>query len=125
MASVTILERTTQHALSPHYNTFHPKMFLNFACVELAYSVIFFFFQAEDGIRDYKVTGVQTCALPISPSRDGGSWKAVVHCLPEPVQSLLNLAGGWVAEVQAQRVRSTAVQVKFVTGHERDRKSVV
>src|SRR5256885_9117456 len=26
-----------------------------------------FFFQAEDGIRDYKVTGVQTCALPILP----------------------------------------------------------
>src|SRR5256885_17200974 len=29
-----------------------------------------FFFQAEDGIRDYKVTGVQTCALPISKVRD-------------------------------------------------------
>src|SRR5256885_3382818 len=28
--------------------------------------ILFFFFQAEDGIRDYKVTGVQTCALPIS-----------------------------------------------------------
>src|SRR2546426_12380749 len=27
--------------------------------------LFFFFFQAEDGIRDYKVTGVQTCALPI------------------------------------------------------------
>src|SRR5256885_5440190 len=27
---------------------------------------VVFFFQAEDGIRDYKVTGVQTCALPIS-----------------------------------------------------------
>src|SRR2546421_9180322 len=27
----------------------------------------FFFFQAEDGIRDLIVTGVQTCALPISP----------------------------------------------------------
>src|SRR5256885_5220443 len=27
-----------------------------------------FFFQAEDGIRDYKVTGVQTCALPIFSS---------------------------------------------------------
>src|SRR5256885_8685714 len=27
-----------------------------------------FFFQAEDGIRDYKVTGVQTCALPILSS---------------------------------------------------------
>src|ERR1039457_2019893 len=32
--------------------------------------VFFFFFQAEDGIRDYKVTGVQTCALPISGSAD-------------------------------------------------------
>src|SRR5690348_13950008 len=28
--------------------------------------VFFFFFQAEDGIRDGRVTGVQTCALPIS-----------------------------------------------------------
>src|ERR1022692_1448562 len=30
-----------------------------------SWSFVFFFFQAEDGIRDYKVTGVQTCALPI------------------------------------------------------------
>src|SRR3712207_9141971 len=29
----------------------------------------FFFFQAEDGIRDIGVTGVQTCALPICPLR--------------------------------------------------------
>src|SRR5258706_16401030 len=28
-------------------------------------SCFFFFFQAEDGIRDWSVTGVQTCALPI------------------------------------------------------------
>src|SRR5260370_6817263 len=28
--------------------------------------VVFFFFQGEDGIRDSSVTGVQTCALPIS-----------------------------------------------------------
>src|SRR5256885_12578097 len=36
--------------------------------------VFFFFFQAEDGIRDYKVTGVQTCALPIfRHTRDGRS----------------------------------------------------
>src|SRR2546426_4235170 len=34
--------------------------------------IMFFFFQAEDGIRDYKVTGVQTCALPISLSKFGG-----------------------------------------------------
>src|SRR5438034_2663844 len=31
---------------------------------------IFFFFQAEDGIRDHCVTGVQTCALPIFHRRD-------------------------------------------------------
>src|SRR2546429_4618740 len=30
--------------------------------------LFFFFFQAEDGIRDVAVTGVQTCALPISKS---------------------------------------------------------
>src|SRR3989449_11116054 len=31
--------------------------------------MLFFFFQAEDGIRDVAVTGVQTCALPISLRR--------------------------------------------------------
>src|SRR2546427_11945111 len=31
--------------------------------------IFFFFFQAEDGIRDLTVTGVQTCALPISVVR--------------------------------------------------------
>src|SRR5699024_12206683 len=35
----------------------------------------FFFFQAEDGIRDRNVTGVQTCALPIS----GCFWLAPDH----------------------------------------------
>src|SRR5439155_2915708 len=30
------------------------------------FCIFFFFFQAEDGIRDGHVTGVQTCALPIS-----------------------------------------------------------
>src|SRR5437764_4053935 len=34
-------------------------------------SPVCFFFQAEDGIRDTSVTGVQTCALPISPIRKG------------------------------------------------------
>src|SRR3712207_7747403 len=33
----------------------------------------FFFFQAEDGIRDIGVTGVQTCALPICMGRAGES----------------------------------------------------
>src|SRR5256885_8716791 len=34
-------------------------------CFASSRSRFLFFFQAEDGIRDYKVTGVQTCALPI------------------------------------------------------------
>src|SRR5712692_4079944 len=34
-----------------------------------ALMVYFFFFQAEDGIRDGTVTGVQTCALPISTTQ--------------------------------------------------------
>src|SRR5256885_3189859 len=42
------------------------KVELNDALViEICIIRYFFFFQAEDGIRDYKVTGVQTCALPI------------------------------------------------------------
>src|SRR5690606_40275840 len=36
-----------------------------------------FFFQAEDGIRDFHVTGVQTCALPISRIVVGGSFIAL------------------------------------------------
>src|ERR1022692_5235918 len=48
-----------------------------------------FLFQAEDGIRDYKVTGVQTCALPIyvpnCPTQGGipENRTAVVHLLPK------------------------------------------
>src|SRR3712207_7057953 len=34
-------------------------------CLVIEFRVFFFFFQAEDGIRDIGVTGVQTCALPI------------------------------------------------------------
>src|SRR5690606_40686402 len=33
--------------------------------------IFFFFFQAEDGIRDFHVTGVQTCALPICAAAIG------------------------------------------------------
>src|SRR3989449_11549853 len=40
-------------------------MIVSDSCIVLS-DVVFFFFQAEDGIRDVAVTGVQTCALPIS-----------------------------------------------------------
>src|SRR6266513_5300171 len=46
-----------------------------FICIDESIN-FFFFFQAEDGIRDRNVTGVQTCALPISSaarvSQQGG-----------------------------------------------------
>src|SRR6266498_3418586 len=41
----------------------------------------FFFFQAEDGIRDADVTGVQTCALPILACSSGASNQAVADRL--------------------------------------------
>src|ERR671912_1360866 len=41
--------------------------------LELSPTRTFFFFQAEDGIRDIGVTGVQTCALPICFTDDSGS----------------------------------------------------
>src|SRR5690606_39823422 len=39
----------------------------------------FFFFQAEDGIRDFHVTGVQTCALPICRPRCGSTYSLAVN----------------------------------------------
>src|SRR5256885_17098026 len=61
--------------------------------------MFFFFFQAEDGIRDYKVTGVQTCALPIylanTPAPGQGTsciWKGVpVMCGPRGLKSSPNV----------------------------------
>src|SRR5207244_7716324 len=53
---------------------------------------VFFFFQAEDGIRDDLVTGVQTCALPISTA-------------PRPCHS--SIAGQKIG-IERPRVRSTS-----------------
>ena len=51
-------------------------------CVFL-FLCFFFFFQAEDGIRDWSVTGVQTCALPICFSDHIALAKH--HCPEKPV----------------------------------------
>src|SRR2546430_9403142 len=46
-------------------------------CLEsYRFCVYFFFFQAEDGIRDLTVTGVQTCALPISNGKEASQTHA-------------------------------------------------
>src|SRR5260370_33127045 len=65
--------------------------------------VYIFFFQAEDGIRDSSVTGVQTCALPISTAPDQarrpvakvlrGSYKRADDACMTPLST--GLAGLW------------------------------
>src|SRR2546425_9329782 len=56
--------------------------------------VFVFFFQAEDGIRDKLVTGVQTCALPIFRSlalTGSGSSEYAVECVRLPLQNELGI----------------------------------
>src|SRR5260370_1092870 len=65
---------------------------------------IFFFFQAEDGIRDSSVTGVQTCALPIS------------NCMPD-----------WLTQADREEAiyvlkqRLTPAQMREVVGRDIER----
>src|SRR5256885_10000199 len=87
--------------------------------IALIEHVFFFFFQAEDGIRDYKVTGVQTCALPIY-SRDGLAryepFRVPSPESPVPTSSTTKLrpgskiftssARGWVVRRSRSRMRS-------------------
>src|SRR5690606_39566298 len=52
-------------------------------------------FQAEDGIRDFHVTGVQTCALPI--------WAVIVIDMVRGVQSIENSLNGIGTEIQTKQ----------------------
>src|SRR3712207_7240427 len=50
-----------------------------------------FFFQAEDGIRDIGVTGVQTCALPICPTSSRcAHWSLITPGLPTTLRRQLS-----------------------------------
>src|ERR1039457_7108940 len=63
----------------------------------------FFFFQAEDGIRDYKVTGVQTCALPIS-ARSG------THPADRGIGARAQIPGGRGSAGQLLRTETMTIQ---------------
>src|SRR5437764_10613448 len=63
----------------------------------------FFFFQAEDGIRDTSVTGVQTCALPISTRTPGGA--ALSRTPANSVLPLLSMAARTYLGVSGSRIR--------------------
>src|SRR5699024_11421593 len=75
-------------------------------CVN-SYCVDCFFFQAEDGIRDRNVTGVQTCALPISKKalihgtmsacyEVGKALRLAVEAGLDPADTIAEKVGGWV-----------------------------
>src|SRR5690625_6049560 len=60
-----------RHLLSPQFLLYTPD------------GLLFFFFQAEDGIRDGHVTGVQTCALPISLYGKFGQFATIKEHMPD------------------------------------------
>src|SRR6266404_8391801 len=64
---------------------------------------MFFFFQAEDGIRDKLVTGVQTCALPIL--RDGTGYAAAIAGADRARNGYVRLRVADPAGAQWDRVR--------------------
>src|SRR5207245_8531205 len=71
---------------------------------------VFFFFQAEDGIRDATVTGVQTCALPISSSPRGAAARG------EDAQGPV-YAGGFSGSIAAdEKARAAGIVDRHVAG---------
>src|SRR5690606_15809772 len=55
---------------------------------------VVFFFQAEDGIRDFHVTGVQTCALPISAVPRSGDLRSEAPASTEPTPATAHAEAG-------------------------------
>src|SRR2546429_5433828 len=85
--------------------------------------IVFFFFQAEDGIRDVAVTGVQTCALPILATADDQAWTHLLGHQPRSSHEMLrSSAYGVVSGADPVRGRGRAGRLPPRPG---DRKSVV
>src|SRR5699024_9392731 len=76
--------------------------------------IMFFFFQAEDGIRDRNVTGVQTCALPISvfELEDG----LLPHSAIYPIRSWISQVGSEGASLERIRARTLTGAVSALPG---------
>src|SRR5690606_40396552 len=79
-----------------------------------------FFFQAEDGIRDFHVTGVQTCALPISPLPQVSR----AFLITDRTSSQSTWAPSKCSSIAARAYNSACV-LALTEGGLRDRKSVV
>src|SRR6266496_6190085 len=91
-------------------------------------SLFFFFFQAEDGIRDLYVTGVQTCALPIfrakDDTRDGKGTTRHIRHVDEAAggadgtrltvaHGITQLIAAWLLEQHARRVDEAILHPLF------------
>src|SRR3989441_7761828 len=74
--------------------------------------VSFFFFQAEDGIRDKLVTGVQTCALPICPavkSNARAQWPSNLLAKRPTIQVFISPVALWLGSTAITRRRCGAL----------------
>src|SRR2546430_13178083 len=86
-------------------------------------SALFFFFQAEDGIRDLTVTGVQTCALPICRNGARDFRRRPQQVVDEGIHRSFHRAPGTGAPLARHAVTGLAVLADDLPGA--DRKSVV
>src|SRR5260221_8614275 len=86
--------------------------------------IVFFFFQAEDGIRDHCVTGVQTCALPISNSLRTGKISRR-ELAPGSAEAGKNPEHSLIFSLFAGNSRARKSGVCRNGAAQRDRKSVV
>src|SRR5256884_8803912 len=82
-------------------------------------SSVFFFFQAEDGIRDVAVTGVQTCALPIPTLYAGGESPAAKDLIARKCDAYLmhgdppERVREKIADLRERRARVNLPPLKF------------
>src|SRR5256885_13158115 len=89
-----------------------------------AVACVSFFFQAEDGIRDYKVTGVQTCALPICADVIACGLRVVLK-LPSFWPRSIRLSTSLAKSLKPWVIRTSALSPRTRRPSNIDRKSVV
>src|SRR5258706_914981 len=88
-------------------------------CHVLEKEAFFFFFQAEDGIRDWSLTGVQTCALPIRSEEHTSELKSLTNIVcrlllektkndPSELNLVISVVGG--SHVQRSSLLLTSEQ---------------